>query len=408
MTNRPSLKRPLPLGPRLWAGGIDAVVAFVLMPLGPALLWMGPEPDARLLIAALPVSYALYSFACFWRWGRTLGKQMYGLSVVRVDGTPPGYLRLVLREVIRGIFLPVLFALPIVLGSLWAASIRWEWAGFRGDVPNEVALLSAAAGTIFAAFVLFGILLTTPVVPPPMRSVIAWVLGIHDYVAGLRVVEDAAGSDADLQRARQIRMAALFGVGPLLLVIASQAPNRLVFLGIALACAGAWLSIRFMCERLGRPVMSILPGLARWLYGWAARRPVWVKVAAAALIVLLVALHCARPTPEPLTPVQVWAATVCEAIEYPSQRQTTWAEWADLLLEDRAVWARTRTPSEVQEFRATRLKMLEERIWFAQEQPPDEPSRLFPYLHAYAEDLRDIYRDADEETQAALTAYGCI
>ena len=408
MINRPPPERPLALGSRFWAAAIDAAVAFVLIPLGPTLFWLAPDPDVRQYAVLLAVSYTLYSFACHWRWRRTLGKQMYGLSVVRADGASPGCLRSVLREVVRGISLPVLFAPPILFGSLSAASIRWEWAGFRGAFPHDAVLLAAAVGTFFAAFILVGILLTTPVVRPPMRPAIAGMLGIYDYVVGIRVVEDAGRSDADLQRARQVKMAALFGAGPFLLTIASQAPNRFVFLGILLACMGAWLSIRFLCKRLGRPVASVVPGLATWLYGWAMRRPAWVKVASAAVMVLVVALYCIRPTPEPLTPVQVWATTVCEAVEYPSPHQTTWSEWADLLLEGRAVWARTSTPSEVEEFRSTTLKIFQERIWFAQTQPPDEPSRLFPYLHAYTEDLRDIYRNADAETQAALTAYGCI
>ena len=208
----------------------------VLLPVGPALLWMKPGLDARWHAVLLAASYALYSIACHWRWGRTLGKQMYGLSVIRENGARSGRLRLVLRELGRSVYLALLFA-PLILPSfLWAAAVRSDWAG------SDEFFFTYRAATSLAALYL---LLAAPTISMPVSfPLILSGRGIHDLITGSKVVEDVAGDDAALRVARGRRMAILFGLAPLVLVIASLAPGRLAFAIMLLACLGVWLYVR--------------------------------------------------------------------------------------------------------------------------------------------------------------------
>jgi uncharacterized RDD family membrane protein YckC len=95
---------------RLWAATLlDAVLGVGLWALcaeGLLAVWGLPgtllaQPPAVLprLLALAVVLHLVYHVLCVGRFGRTLGKGVMGIAVVRRDGSPAGYGRALLRSV---------------------------------------------------------------------------------------------------------------------------------------------------------------------------------------------------------------------------------------------------------------------------------------------------------------------
>ena len=244
---------PANSGLRMLAGSVDALIAFALLPMAPALLWVAANPEMRYWQGAriewrpelLVICYALYSLLCHWRWRKTLGKALCGLSVIHVDGSEPVRSTLVGREVIRSISLGLL-SIPLVLSiSLWLDRVAREWAGNQSFdyYANGIFWLY----TIFAAPIVSAVILC----PILLRK-----RGFHDLAADTQVVQRASTrsrtpSEASGQPIPEyLTRATLFLAGvPVLLLVAFYAPNGYVFLGILLAFVLGYLAIRRIRER---------------------------------------------------------------------------------------------------------------------------------------------------------------
>ena len=117
---------------RLQARAIDevTVLAFLMGILVPGLIfevyWLTIAG-----VVGLIFGWSVYDVVCVARWGRTLGKKVRGLRVVRLDdGGKPR----VLQAIVRGLLLPFLF-------SGWGAYSVMSKRAHRG-------LHDRAAGTI--------------------------------------------------------------------------------------------------------------------------------------------------------------------------------------------------------------------------------------------------------------------
>jgi len=91
----------------------------------------GPSPDRTgVMLVAFSgtfLAYLLYEVMFVAAWGHTLGKQMLGLAVIRVDGSRPGLRRAFLRALVPTVVLLVFFPIyPLAyLVTAFAASHRW-------------------------------------------------------------------------------------------------------------------------------------------------------------------------------------------------------------------------------------------------------------------------------------------
>ncbi|MFE3267105.1 RDD family protein [Streptomyces sp. NPDC059215] len=121
-----------PNGRRIAARLVDTVIAFVVACLGFVAVVTWSDGVALLVLA--PVGFAagglLYFLPLVHWWGTTVGKQLFGLRVVRLwsDGTlPPSWKDAFIREFDRGVFL----VLP-VLNLLVAAILLVQMSKDRG------------------------------------------------------------------------------------------------------------------------------------------------------------------------------------------------------------------------------------------------------------------------------------
>jgi len=89
--------------------GTAAVVQLVVTVVG--YRWRGLADWAvPVLLAAVPVLFALYNFAFWWLTGRTPGMALFGLRVTSTAGRPLGWIAALIRALILACF-------PI--GALW-------------------------------------------------------------------------------------------------------------------------------------------------------------------------------------------------------------------------------------------------------------------------------------------------
>jgi uncharacterized RDD family membrane protein YckC len=105
---------------RLFAAAVDNTVATLFaIPLA-ARLPVPLSPVARGVI--LVVAFLGYFFFQEGLWGATLGKRLFGLRVVRLDGQPAGWLPVLWRTILRIVEVnPILFgALPGGLAVTWS------------------------------------------------------------------------------------------------------------------------------------------------------------------------------------------------------------------------------------------------------------------------------------------------
>ena len=238
-------------GLRMLAGSIDALIAFLALPIGPALLWVAADPAARYWQGAriewrpelLVVCYALYSLLCHAAWRKTLGKAVCGLSVVHMDGSSPARSTLFGREMIRGLLLG-LVSYPLALSiSLWIEGIAREWAGNSGFdfyVEGILWMYMLTVAPIVSAVILCPILVRKR--------------GFHDFASDTQVVQKAPSAaqteGVPGQPNQHDYKAALFFAGaPILLLVAFYSPNGYVFLGILLASFLAYRVVRRILER---------------------------------------------------------------------------------------------------------------------------------------------------------------
>ena len=71
----------------------------------------GEEPFPWYLWLAFSLATFVYFWVCEARWGQTLGKRLFGLRVVRTDGSRLGYRAAFVRTALRAVdFLPVAYA----------------------------------------------------------------------------------------------------------------------------------------------------------------------------------------------------------------------------------------------------------------------------------------------------------
>lgn len=248
-------KQPYPAnsGLRMLAGSVDALIAFMLLPMAPAFLWIAANPEMRYWQGAriewrpelLAICYVVYSVLCHWRWRKTLGKALCGLSVIHMDGSQPARSTLIGREIFRSISLG-LISIPLVLSiSLWMDRVAREWAGNQSFDYYAHGLFWLY--TIFAAPIVSAALLC---------PILSRKRGWHDLSADTQVVQYAStrsrtpSESYGQQTLDDTTRMALFLAGvPVLLLAAFYAPNGYVFLGILLTLILGYLAMRRIRER---------------------------------------------------------------------------------------------------------------------------------------------------------------
>jgi uncharacterized RDD family membrane protein YckC len=96
--------------PRAWAWAIDFFIYLVIMSLLSAVLGQFKLGTGLILIGGF-ILYWGYAIICEVYWdGRTLGKRLLGLQVLRADGLPVGWRESVLRNLLLvGDFLPFFY-----------------------------------------------------------------------------------------------------------------------------------------------------------------------------------------------------------------------------------------------------------------------------------------------------------
>jgi uncharacterized RDD family membrane protein YckC len=96
--------------PRAWAWAIDFFIYLIAFSLLSALFGQFKLGTGLILIAGF-VLYWGYAIICEVYWdGRTLGKRLFGLQVLRADGLPVGWRESVLRNLLLvGDFLPFFY-----------------------------------------------------------------------------------------------------------------------------------------------------------------------------------------------------------------------------------------------------------------------------------------------------------
>ncbi len=111
------------VGIRLAAQAVDAVFLLLVFILASYAVYLvmtgagefaivGEEPSSLPFWVAFLSGSFLYYWICEGVWGRTLGKRLFDLRVVRVDGAPAGLGRALVRTVLRPVdALPVAYLL---------------------------------------------------------------------------------------------------------------------------------------------------------------------------------------------------------------------------------------------------------------------------------------------------------
>lgn len=257
--------KPADNGLRMLAGSIDALIAFLALPVGPALLWVAADPATRYWQGAriewrpelLLACYALYSLLCHAAWRKTLGKAICGLSVVHIDGSPRPRSTLIGREMIRGLLLG-LVSYPLALSiSVWIDGVAGEWAGKSGD-PYYV------AGVLWVYMLTVAPIVSAVILCP----ILVRKRGFHDFAADTQVVQKAPSAaqteGVPGQPNQHDYKAALFFAGaPILLLVAFYSPNGYVFLGILLASLLVYRVVLHVLERRRAEAVAEPPPPAR-------------------------------------------------------------------------------------------------------------------------------------------------
>ncbi|MCY4730834.1 RDD family protein [Natronomonas gomsonensis] len=85
---------------RIIAAVIDLLVMIPLVATIAAILGVGTQSEA-VFVSAVLVGYFSYYIVPEWLYGRTLGKQLLGIIVIRSDGRVPSLEQAVLRNLLR-------------------------------------------------------------------------------------------------------------------------------------------------------------------------------------------------------------------------------------------------------------------------------------------------------------------
>lgn len=121
----------------------------VFMPLGVLYYWLGAYSvnSAMLAEALLPFYFAIYSLYGHGRFGRTIGKYLMGLRVVRCDGSDLGFFRACRRYAVDGglsLFsgIGAIAVLRDANEEAFHAAGGWvERLGYRSTIEPEVVTL---------------------------------------------------------------------------------------------------------------------------------------------------------------------------------------------------------------------------------------------------------------------------
>jgi uncharacterized RDD family membrane protein YckC len=99
---------------------VDNMMAMFI---GIAVGWLLPSGSGEVRLAIGLLSYMAYFLISEALWFRTLGKRLFGLIIIRRDGTMPGWRESILRTLFRLIEVnPIFGALPAGLVILFSAS----------------------------------------------------------------------------------------------------------------------------------------------------------------------------------------------------------------------------------------------------------------------------------------------
>jgi uncharacterized RDD family membrane protein YckC len=85
---------------RIVATVVDLLVMIPLVAVTAALLGVGTQSEA-VFVSTVLVGYLSYYIVPEWLYGRTLGKQLLGIIVLRSDGRVPSLEQAVLRNLLR-------------------------------------------------------------------------------------------------------------------------------------------------------------------------------------------------------------------------------------------------------------------------------------------------------------------
>lgn len=225
----------------MYAGALDALIPLMLLALVPVHIWVAPDlrytagqGTVHVWSLSLWVGYyALYSLLSHWRWGKTLGKWVFRLSVVRMDGSDCTRSTLFGREFFRGASLAVL-SIPLVL-MLPFYSTEGGWG----------------LGVLSVLYVLLGAPIVTAAIICPILS---GNRSIHDTAADTMVIgvtrEAAEPSAYPMQ---DMQGAVLFFIGaPALIAAAMLSPNMITFLGVLVVSVLGFAVVRALYERSQR------------------------------------------------------------------------------------------------------------------------------------------------------------
>jgi uncharacterized RDD family membrane protein YckC len=129
---------------RLFAAMVDNTIATILCVVIAARLPLPlPSPGRWLIAAAAYLAYFLIQEAT---WGRTIGKQIFGLRVLRIDGEPAGW-----REAIWRTLLRVVEVNPLLLGAI-PGGLAVTWSKRRQRLGDMLAgTVVARAGALAGA-----------------------------------------------------------------------------------------------------------------------------------------------------------------------------------------------------------------------------------------------------------------
>ena len=230
---------------RLSAGATDALVPYMLVAVAPVHVWVAPglrltadEGFVQAWSLCLWAGYySLYSVLSHLRWGKTLSKWVFRLSVVHMDGSGCSRSTILRRELYRG-------------GSLAALSIPPVlWLPLHETSPGLVGL--AGAGGLQLLYTVFVAPVVAVVVLCPILSN---KRVLHDQAAEsgvIAVTKEATPSSP--YPTKNAQGAVIFFMGmPVLFVAVAVSPNILVFLGILLASVFGFAVVRALYERIQR------------------------------------------------------------------------------------------------------------------------------------------------------------
>lgn len=85
---------------RVVATGVDLLVMIPLVAATAAVLGVGTQSEA-VFVSTILIGYLSYYIVPEWLYGRTLGKQLTGIVVLRSDGRVPSLEQAVLRNLLR-------------------------------------------------------------------------------------------------------------------------------------------------------------------------------------------------------------------------------------------------------------------------------------------------------------------